>query len=39
MRMIQRMLMRFRASLLVLITDLHGVIPQGDNEKPPHPDT
>jgi hypothetical protein len=39
MRMIQRMLMRFRASLFVWIADLHGVIPQVDNEKPPGPDT
>jgi hypothetical protein len=37
--MIQRMLMRFRASLFVSIADLHGVIPPGDNEKTPGPDT
>ena len=33
MRMIQRMLMRFRASLFMSIADLYGVIPQEDNEK------
>jgi hypothetical protein len=38
MRMIQRMLMRFHASL-VSIVDLHGLIPRGHNEKPAGPDT
>ena len=33
MRMIQRMLIRFRASLFMSIADLYGVIPQEDNEK------
>jgi hypothetical protein len=35
MRMIQRMLMRFRASLFLSIVDVHGVIPPGINEKTP----
>ena len=39
MRMIQRMLMRFRASLFVSIVDLGGVIPPGINEKTLGPDT